>query len=105
MVELVEAEGWVIDEVMPRLSSSVFHTVLNRDHLQVSSFLNVIRVFKVALKDTSFTKEAISQGKLLVAHQEVETSVGNFFADAGYAHDVVRGHLLLRFKVCVTESL
>ena len=105
MVELVEAEGWVIDEVMPRLSSSVFHTVLNRDHLQVSSFLNVIRVFKVALKDTSFTKEAISQGKLLVAHQEVEASVCNFFADTGYAHDVVRGHLLLRFKVCVTESL
>ena len=105
MVELIEAEGWVIDEVMPRLASSVFHTVLNGDHLQVSSFLNIVRVFEVALKDTTFTEEPISQGKLLVAHEEVEAGVGNFFADTSDAHDVVGGHLLLRFKVCVTESL
>ena len=90
---------------MPRLASSVFHTVLNGDHLQVSSFLNVVGVFEVALKDTTFTEEPISQSKLLVAHQEVEAGICNLFADTSDAHDVVGGHLLLRFKVCVTESL
>lgn len=105
MVELIQAEGRVIDEVVPGLSSSMFHTVLDGDHLQISSFLNVARVFEVALKDTTFAKEPISQCELLVAHQEVEAGVRDFFADTGDAHDVVGGHLLLRFKVSVTESL
>ena len=90
---------------MPGLSSSVFHTVLNGDHLQVSSFLYVVCVFEIALKDTTFSKEPIVHVELLVAHQEVEAGVCNFFAHTGDAHYVVRGHLLLRFEVCVTESL
>ena len=82
----------------------MFHTVLDRYHLEIAMFFSVFGMFEISHQDASFTEKRVCQLKFLVAEEQIKTSIGDLLAYTCNPHDVIRCHLLLCLKVSKAKA-
>ena len=56
LVEFGQAEGGIVDQVMPRLPCCMLHAVFDSDHLQISVLLHIVSVLKFTFEDATLTE-------------------------------------------------